>query len=175
MLCQQFAAHERIGWTSTDVLYDLLRVGGVVGVKNEWDASREAIASHAEWFYPYLQRLTWSVNSLADHYVIEGVGILPKQVKQLSEEYKLRAVFLGNSQMTVERLDAYPGRSRGYAELPIELKYQIATDVPQWSEYVAQEAEAYGYGYVDTGADFERQLQRAEAMLLAEVPNLGSF
>jgi hypothetical protein len=67
--------------------------------------------------------------------------------------------------MTLERLDQFPGRSRGYGSLPEELRCQIAEDVPLWSEFVRQEAERIGCPYVDTAGDFPARLREAEAAL----------
>jgi adenylate kinase family enzyme len=56
LLCQQIASKQKIGWISTDLLVELLRVHNEVGVKTEWNAAPEAIAANAEWFFPYLAR-----------------------------------------------------------------------------------------------------------------------
>lgn len=166
ILAQQLAATLQIGWISTDLLADLLRVKNVDGVKREWNARPEAITASAEFFFPYLECFVWGVNSLADGYVIEGVDFLPAQIVQLSTQYPVRAMFLGCSAMTLERLDQFPGRSRGYATLPEEMRRRIAQDVPGWSEFVRQEAERFGYPYIDMGNDFVTRLQEAAAILM---------
>jgi len=73
----------------------------------KWDAAPEAITASAEWFFPYLERFVWGVNSLTDHYVIEGVDFLPVQVAQLSTQYPIRTVFLGCSRLTLEDLTQF--------------------------------------------------------------------
>jgi hypothetical protein len=120
----------------------------------------------AQWFYPYLERFIWGVSSLAENYVIEGVGFLPAQVLQLSAQYQIRSVFLGCSQMTLETFDQFPGRSRGYSGLPEEMRRQIVRDVPLWSEFIPQEAERFGYPYFDMSGDFRQCLKEAEALLI---------
>ncbi|WP_420628867.1 hypothetical protein [Candidatus Leptofilum sp.] len=167
-LAQQVAASLKSSWISTDPLLELLRVGDVAGVKTEWNAKPEAIAATAEWFYPYLERFVWSVESLAADYVIEGVDFLPEQVARLSAQFQVRTLFLGCSKMTRKRFDQFPGRSRGYANLPEELKRQIVEDVPLWSAFVGQEAQKFGYPYVDTEDDFLARLVEAEGKLLTE-------
>ena len=67
--------------------------------------------------------------------------------------------------MTIERLDQFPGRSRGYASLPEEERRQIVQDVPLWSEFDRQEAERFGYPYVDMIGDFPSSLNEANAVL----------
>ncbi len=169
ILGQQVAAKLRIGWISTDLLFTILGITNVEGIKTEWDAAPEAITVNAEWFYPYLERFVWGASSLADSYLIEGVDFLPAQVKQLSAQYQLQAVFLGCSKMTLGHFDQFPGRSHGYNGLPEELRRQFAKDVPLWSEFIRQECERFGYPYIDTIHDFPRQLAQAESLLTASL------
>lgn len=121
----------------------------------------QAIIAKAEGFFPYLERFVWSVNSLADSYVIDGVDFLPAQVAHLAAHYPIRAIFLGCSHMTLARFDQFPGRSQGYASLPETMRRQIVEDVPLWSAFIAQEASRFGYPYIDTSDDFPARLHEA--------------
>lgn len=165
ILAQQVSAHLHIGWVSTDMLMTLLKVKNVAGVKTEWKADPEAIAAAAEWFFPCLERFVWGANSLADGYVIEGVDFLPEQIMHLSAQYPQRSVFLGYSKMTLDRFDSFPGRSRGYSGLPMEVRSRFAQDIPRWSEFIRQEAERFGCIYIDMSDDFQLRLSEAEAFL----------
>jgi hypothetical protein len=165
ILGQQFAENQRISWISTDLLMELLRVKGDEGVKTKWDAAPQAIETNADWFYPYLARFIWGITAHVDGYVIEGVDFLPKQVAQLAAEHQVRTVFLGRSKMTIDQFDRYPGKSPGYAKLPIELRQQIVHDIPLWSEYIQREASKYGYPYVDIADGFRSRLAEAAAIL----------
>ena len=169
LLSQRLCTTLKVGWVSTDLLMELLRVANAAGRKMKWDAAPEAIRAHAEWFLPYLERFVWAVNSLADHYVIEGVDFLPAQVAQLSTQYPIRAVFLGCSSMTLEVFDQFPGRSRGYIGLPESFRRQIVQDVPRWSAFIRQEAERFGYAYVDMVGDFTQCLAETEIVLTTGV------
>ena len=51
--------------------------------------------------------------------------------------------------------------------MPVEFKQQIVQDVPRWSEFVAREARAFGYRYVDTSDDFASRVGEAERFLTA--------
>ncbi len=166
ILAQRLCATLNVGWISTDLMMELLRVSNTNGVKVEWNATSEAITANAEWFFLYLERFIWGVNSLADHYVIEGVDFLPAQVAQFSTQYQVRVVFLGCSRMTFEDLTQFPGRSRGYRNLPESLRRQIAEDVPRWSAFIRQEAERFEYRYVDIVNDFPQRLAEAEMLLI---------
>ena len=165
ILGQQISRELRIGWVSTDLLLTLLRVTYVEGMKTEWNAAPEAITANATWFFPYLERFVWGVNSMVEDYVIEGVDFLPTQAAQLAAQYPIRAVFLGCSGMTPATLQQFPGRSRGYQNLPESMRNQIAQDVPLWSEFIWQEAERYHYTYIDTASSFPERLREAEALL----------
>jgi len=165
ILGQHISAKLKIGWVSTDLLGVLLKVMNPESGKREWNAAPEAITAHAEWFFPYLERFIWGAQSLADHYVIEGVDFLPAQVMQLSTHYPIRPVFLGCSHMTLEGFDQFPGRSKGYSGLPEELRRQIVHDVPLWSEFIRQEAERFGQPYFDMSGDFAQRLNEVDVML----------
>ena len=165
ILCQQVSANVKAGWISTDLIAEVLRVKNEAGVKTEWNATLEAIRRDAEWFYPYLERFVWGVSSMAENYMIEGVDFLPAQVAKLSSQYQIRSVFLGRSQMDLETLDQFPGRSPGYSHLPQEMLHQIVRDVPLWSEFIRQEAEQFGYPYFDMVGNFTQCLNEAEAVL----------
>jgi hypothetical protein len=104
---------------------------------------------------------------MADGYVIEGVDFLPEQIMRLSAQYAVRSVFLGCSRMTLDQLDRFPGRSRGYSGLPREMQSRLAQDIPRWSEFVRQEAERFGCTYIDMSDDFQLRLSEAEALLTA--------
>src|SRR5205807_8490055 len=97
------------------------------------------------------------VSSLADHYMIEGVAFLPAQVALLSTQYPIRTVFLGCSRLALEGLTQYSGHS-GYGSLLEALRRQIVEDVPRWSAFIRQEAERFGYAYVDMVSDFSQRL-----------------
>ncbi len=169
ILGQRFAAQQRIGWLATDLLYEILRVNSAPGIKTGWDAAPEHIAANADWFFPYLERFVWGVSSLADDYLIEGVDFLPVQVSRLADQYPVRAVFLGREQLTLAEFDRFPGRSKGYFNLPPDLRRQIVQDVPRWSKFVREEAERFDFPYVDTSDDFQARLQEADKLLIPEI------
>jgi hypothetical protein len=104
---------------------------------------------------------------MAENYMIEGVDFLPAHVAKLSAQYQIRSVFLGRSQMDLETLDQFPGRSRGYSGLPEEIRRQIVQDVPIWSEFIRREALQFGYPYFDMSGDFKQCLNEAESVLIA--------
>jgi hypothetical protein len=165
ILCQQVSSRLKIGWISTDLIMELLRLKDEEGIKKEWNASLEAITADAEWFFPYLERFIWGISSMAEDYAIEGVDFLPAQIAPLSTKYVIRAVFLGHSSITLDVFDQFPGRSPGYSYLPEEMRRRIVQDIPLWSEFIRREAERSGVPYVDMAGDFPRGLHEAEVLL----------
>lgn len=165
ILCQKLSARLGIGWISTDLLMEVLRSKNAEGIKTEWDASPEAIIAAAEWSFPYIERFVWGVSSMASDYVIEGVDFLPLQVVQLSRQYEMRSIFLGCSRMTPEIFDQYPGKSKGYINLPEETRHQFADDISRWSEVIKREAKQAGCPYIDTSNNFHSSMLEAENLL----------
>jgi hypothetical protein len=144
ILAQRFATRQGTGWISTDLLLELLRLGGAQGAKTDWNADPQAIAQDAAWFFPYLQRFMKGIRSQGMDFLIERVDFLPSQVDTLAKDGLIRAVFLGCSRMTKERFDRFPGGSPGYARLPDDLRKQMAADIPRWSAFIQAEAVRYG-------------------------------
>jgi hypothetical protein len=174
ILGQRIAARLRIGWISTDLLADMLRVNNSAEQKVEWNADPGAITAVADSFMPYLERFIWGVNSMSESYIIEGVSFLPSHVAQLSEKYPVSAIFLGCSKMTLEQFDRFPGHSPGYSFLSADQRSQIVQDVPHWSEFIRQEAARLDYTYIDMAGDFNNYLMEAEALLMAGVGGSAS-
>ncbi len=56
-------------------------------------------------------------------------------------------------------------RHTGYANLPEAYRRQIVEDVPLWSAFIRQEADRFGYAYVDMVGDFSQHLAEAEQIL----------
>jgi len=144
MLAQQTASKLTISWISTDVLKELLSVQAphVIGV--HWNEPA-TIAATAEWFFPYLERFIWGVSLMVEHYLIEGVDFLPAQVAEIATKYPIRLMFLGCSEMTLERFEQFPGHSPGYIGLPTDMRRQSVQHVPMHSKLVQREAEDFGY------------------------------
>lgn len=138
---------------ATDVLNDLLRVKNAEATKTAWNAAPTAITANRSKLLS-LSGAVYLGSQSADSYVIDGVDLLPTQVAELEVQYQIRALFLGCSQMTLDRFDRFPGRSQGYASLPEDLRRQIVQDVPRWSAFIAQEASRFGYPYIDMSDDF---------------------
>jgi len=69
--------------------------------------------------------------------------------------------------MSLKIFDQYLGKSKGYANLPREIRSQFAKDVPMWSKIIKQEAKRFNCPYIDMGNDFQFQLKEAETIITA--------
>ncbi|XOV86381.1 MAG: hypothetical protein ACFHX7_15605 [Pseudomonadota bacterium] len=161
-LCQMIARSEGFGWLSTDLIAEVLREAGVK-LAETWDADPERVRNQCETFFPFLERFSLGLQSMTQHYVIEGVDFLPHQLNDLKSRINLRAIFLGRSIITPQQVRV--GKSPGYAQLSESLCKQIAADVPRWSSWV--EAQSDGYTYIDMArGDFDENLKVASSSLL---------
>jgi hypothetical protein len=164
-LAQQVSARLGIGWISTDVILEVIKVAEGEA-ERDWDASIESINSNSERFYPFFERFIWAVQSQTENYVVEGVDFLPVHVSRIMARWNVSAVFLGRSKMTIDEFDQYPGKSPGYANLPKELRKQIADDIPVWSNLLKTEADRFHFPYIDMSTNFIQSLEEAESVLL---------
>lgn len=163
-LCQSVASSEGFGWLSTDLISEVLREAGVK-MPEAWDADSESVFEQCERFFPFLERLALGLQSMTQHYLIEGVDFFPRHLASLKHRVELTGVFLGSSQMTPHQVRG--GKSLGYAELPETLCEQIAADVPLWSLEIEKEASSAGYPYFDMSeGDFSENLKLAASSLL---------
>jgi len=167
MLCQRLSASEGFGWISTDLISEILREAGIK-MPDTWDARPESISSRCDEFFPFLERFVVGVKSMTKNYVLEGVDFLPRHVAALEDRVELNALFLGRSEMTVEAVRQFHGKSPGYAALPEDVCRQIAADIPLWSSWIEGQAQEFGYPYMDMSrTDFSVQLEKALSTLTA--------
>jgi len=155
------------GWISTDVLATVIRVGVPDLTHIEW-GDPGGIPTHAERFFPYLDRLVWGVASLAAPYVIEGVDFLPTQAAELQRKFAIRSVFLGNTQMTDAVLGTHFGRQPWLAGTSPEQLRSMATHIVSHTALIQRECARLGIAFVDMAGDFEQRSLEAAALLLRE-------
>ena len=88
-LCQDIASSEGYGWLSTDLIAEVLREAGVK-MPETWDARPESIFEQCERFFPYLERLALGLQSMTQHYVLEGVDFFPRNLASLKDRVELK-------------------------------------------------------------------------------------
>src|SRR5437016_6078654 len=92
-LAQTLASDCGIGWLSTDTIRDVVAMQ--LPALYETVGPGDPHDPEADLFYPYFRKVVESCGYLVDDYLVEGVGFMPRHVAALSEEFEVRAVFVG--------------------------------------------------------------------------------
>ena len=164
LLAQRVASALGAGWCSTDTVRDVVAmvrpdfadVGGV-GLPP---------GAEADLFFPYFERMAESCAYLADDYVVEGVGFLPRHVAALADWVDRRAVFVGMVEPRLDAILAHEGRNRWHRHLPPETLALLPAWIADWSRALRDECGEAGVPYVDLSDDFDTGQRRAEDLLL---------
>ncbi len=164
LLAQQVASDLGAGWCSTDTVRDVVAmlrpdvgVAGGVGVPPGPEADR---------FFPYLERMAESCAYLAEDYVVEGVGFLPRHVAALASWVERRVVFVGMVEPRLDAILAHEGRNRWHRHLPPETLADLPAWIADWSRTLRDECANNDMPYVDLSADFDAGKHDAERALL---------
>lgn len=164
LLAQRVASALGAGWGSTDTVRD------VVGMVRVDFANAGGVGTppgpEADLFFPYFERTAESCSYLAQDYVVEGVGFLPRHVEALATWVERRVVFVG---MVAPRLDAilaHEGRNRWHRHLPPETLADLPAWIADWSHLLRGECADAGVPYVDLSVDFDAGQRDAERLLL---------
>ncbi len=164
LLAQRVASALGAGWCSTDTVRDVVKmllpgfeaVGGV-GVPP---------GAEADLFFPYFARTAESCAYLAEDYVVEGVGFLPRHVHALASWVERRVVFVGMVEPRLDAILAHEGRNRWHRHLPAETLAAVPAWIADWSRTLSDECADAGVPYVDLSADFDAGHREAERLLL---------
>jgi hypothetical protein len=165
LLAERVARDLGAGWISTDVLTTVIRVGVPDLTHIDW-GDTDGIPAHAERFFPYLERLTWGIASLAAPYVIEGVDFLPAQAAELQTRFAIRSVFLGNTRMTATRLGTHLGRQPWLAGTSPEQLRSMAGHIVDHTALIDRECARLGLAFIDMAGDFDQRSLEAAAVLV---------
>jgi hypothetical protein len=165
MLAQRIALERRIGWLSLDTVRDVVDMllpalyeSGGPGVPPDAEASL---------FFPYFQRVVESCAYLADEYLIEGVGFMPRHVASVRTDTDVRAVFVGMSEVRLDELLALEGRNRWHRHLDQATLATLPAWIEEWSSQLALECDRYGILFVDLAHDFGAGQRLAHRLLVA--------
>lgn len=120
-----------------------------------------------ERFYPYLERLIYHLNLRLDDYLIEGEVILPRFIPKLAQKFSIKAVFLGNSQITLPQLLKYPGKNNWVAKLNKKDQAILAPWIKQSTEFFEKDCLKHHQTYFDLGQNYHQTLKQAYEELAA--------
>ena len=144
-----------IAWCSTDMLASMVQSHGVA-----LGFSPEKTAAMA----PYLRHFIFGVETVADHYLIEGDIITPAFVVGIRRELKkaMRSVFMGNTKLTVEALRLVPG---WLATCEPAVHEGVRLNIIAASERLRDECVQTGCAYVEMGDGWDAGLVEAAGIL----------
>lgn len=163
-LVADVAGRRGCGWLSTDTVRDVvdmllpLYAFGGIGRSHSEEADR---------FFPYFERTVESCAYLAADYVIEGVGFFPRHVVRLDERLAVRAVFVGQTSVSLERILDNEGRNLWHRSLDDATLALVPSWIESWSAEIAAECEVHGFPFVDLTPDFAAGQARVEELLFA--------
>lgn len=122
-----------------------------------------------EWemnFYPFLKRFIEMVEVDYNDYVIEGAVISPKLAEILKENFQTRAVFIGNSEITLDGMQQHMGRNDWLNKVDQEELAKIPERIVAKSRRIEEECQQFGFPYVDLADDFEEKVELAYNQLV---------
>ncbi len=164
LLAQRVASALGAGWCSTDTVRDVVAMlspdfasAGGAGVPPE---------SEADLFFPYFERTAESCSYLAEDYVVEGVGFLPRHVEALAPWVERRVVFVGMVKPRLDAILAHEGRNRWHRQLSPETLADLPAWIADWSHTLREECAVASVPYVDLSSDFDAGQRDAERLLL---------
>ena len=117
-----------------------------------------------EWeqnFYPFLRRFIKTINYDYENFLIEGAPISPAVAIKLSAKFDLRAVFVGNTQQSVENLMSNLGNNIWLRNVSPDELPKIAERIVARSKELEQASQDFNYSYVDFSGSFNEKLEQA--------------
>lgn len=151
---------------SCDFLYDLEQIKNLDGF------SGADILTKGELFFPTLKQLLINIALRSENTAIEGEVILPSQIRELSEQYDIKACFIGFSEVDFEQIQQFGGFFNWpQCKLDNGLETEVvdlAERTVQRSEVIRSECEKYNLPYFDMAGDYVAAQQKVLEYLLDE-------
>jgi hypothetical protein len=133
LLAQKVASQRGIGWLSTDTVRDVVAM--LMPALYE-SGGRDSHDREADLFFPYFERVVESCSYLADEYLIDGVGFLPRHVAALSTHIEVRPVFVGMNRVDLDILLATEGRNQWHRTLDDATLAVVPMWIESWSRQI---------------------------------------
>ena len=118
-------------------------------------------------FFPFLKEFVRTSGWNLKDYTIEGDSFFPEHVKKLSEEFKIRSVFLGTSDTNLELIKGPATHDDWVSELSEEKQKEMPAWFMSISEMFKKESEKYQIPYLDVALGREQILESAYKELVA--------
>jgi hypothetical protein len=156
-----------VPWLPTDVVRHILR-----RTMPEIDAIESGphyIDGLAQLMHPIVEELIELCLGQAQHYLIEGVEILPAHVEGYAARFgQIRACFLGDSLASAANLRAYQGENPWHQDQTDAQLEGMATAIRERSAGVEDQCGQLGLDYIDVGqAGFQGMIEQGLEILVA--------
>jgi hypothetical protein len=156
-----------VPWLPTDVIRHILRP-----TMPEIDAIENGpnyIDGLAQLMHPIIEELIELCLGQAQHYLIEGVEILPAHVEGYAARFgQIHACFLGDSVASAATLRAYRGENPWHQDHTQAELEGMATAICERSARVEDQCGQFGLDYIDVGqASFEGMIEQGLEILVA--------
>ena len=135
--------------------------------------NKQEFINKAENFYPFLYQYI-KYNQFVKHnypvverYTIEGDSFLPQHVSVLKKEFKIKACFLGSSNLPPEILLENPSKNDWWIK---KLTSKQLRDLCEWimemSNFLKNECKTHKLAYFDLAKNHHKQIETAYRYLL---------
>jgi hypothetical protein len=169
-LAELILKRNKIAYVDADwIVHMLMYAGPQLGVKVYTEFNEHEFRNKAINFYPFLYEFIKYNQPVAEKYVIEGDSFLPEHVSKLQKDYKVKACFLGLSQLQPETLLNNPSKNDWWIK---KLSPQKLNSLCKWiidmSKLLEKECRLYKITYFDLSGKYTEQIEKAYQHLLGE-------
>lgn len=160
-LAKRLLERNKVPFFPTDALVHTLKnVAPSLGVSDELP-----YPEIGEKFFPFLEMLVKHVGFGVRDYCFEGEVLLPSFPERL-KDYKVRAVFLGNSRPKKDELLKFVGPNDWIGELSRERQEGLPAWIIKSSEFFKMECLKYRQHYIDLAEGYEKGMEKAYKLLV---------
>lgn len=163
-LTEKILDKNKISWVSTDSLWHMiLRADPQFAGHHFPDNDRKI-----EIFAPYLREFINCIQYETDDYLIEGDKISPKDIARLSREFRIKAIFLGFSKITLDQLLNNVHQNNWLDRKPQKEIENLPQIIIKRSEQIKKECQKYKIKYIDMSGNYDQNLNKAYRYLLKD-------
>ncbi|MDP3724396.1 MAG: hypothetical protein Q8R11_02055 [bacterium] len=169
-LAELILERKRIAYVDTDwIIRMFMYAAPQLGVKVYTELNEHEFRNKAINFYPFLYQFVKYNQPVVEKYVIEGDSFLPEHISALQEDFRVRACFLGTSNLQPEILLNNPSKNDWWIK---KLSPQQLSDLCKWvmdmSSFLEKECRLYNITYFDLAKNHREQLEKAYQYLVSE-------
>jgi hypothetical protein len=169
ILGRKFVSDKQIPFFCIDFLITAIEEGTPqIGIKHG-----QPFISKAEGLWPLVKPLLTHLIREEPNYLIEGDGILPKQVSELQKLYphKIQSCFVGFAGITasekLKQIREFGGNQDDWTKKVSDEKlFKTIEDMIEYSKYLKEECDKYDISYFDLSNNFSESLEKVFQYLI---------